>query len=144
MPERTVYRYFPTRQDLMAAVVAWVNERTGRPRGTTRDEAIELVRHLFPIFDEMAPVVREVLMAPEGLAARLDGNEDRQAAAIALVDHEAPSLDDATTRRIAAVVQLLTSAAAWQTLRDYWDMDGDEAAEAVAVTLTMLFAGGPK
>ena len=83
-------------------------------------------------------------MAPEGLAARLDGNEDRQAAAIALVDHEAPSLDDATTRRIAAVVQLLTSAAAWQTLRDYWDMDGDEAAEAVAVTLTMLFAGGPK
>ena len=32
VPERTVYRYFPTRQDLMTAVVAWVNERTGRPR----------------------------------------------------------------------------------------------------------------
>jgi AcrR family transcriptional regulator len=144
VPERTVYRYFPTRQDLMTAVVAWVNERTGRPRGTTRDEAIELVRQLFPIFDEMAPVVREVLMAPEGLAARLDGNDDRQAAAIALVNHEAPALDDATTRRVAAVVQLLTSAASWQTLRDYWDMDGDEAAEAVAVTLTMIFAGGSR
>ena len=33
VPERTVYRYFPTRQDLMTAVVAWVNERTGKPRG---------------------------------------------------------------------------------------------------------------
>ena len=83
VPERTVYRYFPTRQDLMTAVVAWVNERTGRPRGTTRDEAIELVRQLFPIFDEVAPVVREVLMAPEGLAARLDDNDERRAAAIA-------------------------------------------------------------
>ena len=39
---------------------------------------------------------------------------------------------------------MLTSAATWQTLRDYWDMDGDEAAETVAGALTMLFAGGPR
>ena len=108
VPERTVYRYFPTRRDLMTAVVAWVNERTGRPRGTTRDEAIELVRQLFPIFDEVAPVVREVLMAPEGLAARLDDNDERRAAARAVVDHEVPGLDDDTGRRLAAVVQVLT------------------------------------
>jgi AcrR family transcriptional regulator len=144
VPERTVYRYFRTRQDLMTAVVAWVNERTGRPRGTTRDEAIELVRQLFPIFDEVAPVVREVLMAPEGLAARLDDNDERRAAARAVVDREVPGLDDDTARRLAAVVQVLTSAATWQTLRDYWDMDGAEAAETVAVALTMLFAGGAR
>ena len=144
VPERTVYRYFPTRRDLMTAVVAWVNERTGRPRGTTRDEAIELVRQLFPIFDEVAPVVREVLMAPEGLAARLDDNDERRAAARAVVDHEVPGLDDDTGRRLAAVVQVLTSAATWQTLRDYWDMDGAEAAETVAVALKMLFAGGAR
>ena len=130
VPERTVYRYFPTRQDLMTAVVAG-QRRTGRPRGTTRDEAIELVRQLFPIFDELAPIVRE-LMAPEGLAARLDDNDERRAAARAVVDHEAPGLDDDTARRLAAVVQVLTSAATWQTLRDYWDMDGAEAAETVA------------
>ena len=141
VPERTVYRYFPTRQDLMTAVVAWVNERTGRPRGQTRDEAIELVRQLFPVFDDLAPVVREVLMAPEGLAARLEDNDERRAAAHAVVDHEAAGLDPATARRVAAAVQLLTSAAAWQTLRDYWDMDGAEAAETVAVALTMLLAG---
>jgi len=141
VPERTVYRYFPTRQDLMTAVVAWVNERTGKPRGTTRDEAIELVRQLFPSFDEVAPVVREVLMSPEGLAARLDDNDERRAAALAVVDDEAGGLDEATARRVAAVVQLLTSAAAWQALRDYWDMDGAESAETVAVGLTMLLAG---
>jgi AcrR family transcriptional regulator len=141
VPERTVYRYFPTRQDLMAAVVAWVNERTGTPRGTTRDEAIELVRQLFPTLDEMAPVVREVLTAPEGLAARLDDNDERRAAALAVVDHEAPGLDRATAERVAAVVQLLTSATAWQSLHDYWDLDGAEAAESVAVALTFLLAG---
>ena len=36
---------------------------------------------------------------------------------------------------------MLTSAAAWQTLRDYWDMDGAEAAETVAVALSMLLEG---
>jgi len=141
VPERTVYRYFPTRQDLMAAVVAWVNERTGRSRGTTRDEVVDLVRQLFPVFDEVAPVVREVLLAPEGLAARLDDNDGRRAAAQAVVEHEAAGLDQVTARRLAAVVQLLTSAAAWQSLRDYWDMDGAEAAETVAVAVTMLLAG---
>ena len=39
------------------------------------------------------------------------------------------------------MIQLLTSAAAWQTLRDFWEMDGNEAAEAVAVAIDLLLAG---
>jgi AcrR family transcriptional regulator len=139
--ERTVYRHFPTRQDLMAAVVEWVNQRAGTQRARTGEEAAEMVRNQFPTFDEVAPVVRVLLLAPEGLAARLHDNDERRAAALAVVDHDAPGLDATTHRRTAAAVQLLTSAAAWQTLRDYWDMDGAEAAETVAVALSMLLEG---
>jgi len=139
--ERTVYRHFPTRQDLMTAVVEWVNQRAGTQRATTGLGAAEVVRHQFTTFDEVAPVVRALLLAPEGLAARLHDNDDRRVAALAVVDHDAPGLDARTRRRVAAAVQMLTSAAAWQTLRDYWDMDGAEAAETVAVALSMLLEG---
>ena len=139
--ERTVYRHFPARQDLMTAVVEWVNQRAGTQRATTGEGAAEAVRHQFTTFDEVAPVVRALLLAPEGLAARLHDNDDRRAAALAVVDHDAPGLDATTRRRVAAAVQMLTSAAAWQTLRDYWDMDGAEAAETVAVALSMLLEG---
>ena len=100
-----------------------------------------MVRHQFTTFDEVAPVVRALLLAPEGLAARLHDNDGRRAAALAVVEHDAPGLDATTRRRAAAAVQMLTSAAAWQTLRDYWDMDGAEAAETVAVALSMLLEG---
>jgi AcrR family transcriptional regulator len=141
VPERTVYRHFPTRQDLLTAVVEWVNQRTGAQRATTGDEAAELVRRVFPTFDQMAPVIRELLTAAEGLPARLADNDERRRAALAVVRHDAEGLDPATARRVAAVIQLLTSAAAWQTLRDFWEMDGTEAAEAVAVAIDLLLAG---
>ena len=37
-------------------------------------------------------------------------------------------------------MQLLTTAAAWQTLRDYWDMDGAEAAD-VGTGVELLLEG---
>jgi hypothetical protein len=80
-------------------------------------------------------------MAPEGLLARLSDNERRQRAALQVVGHEAPGLDRTSARRLAAIVQLLTAAATWQTLRDYWDMDGAEAAETASFAIELLFEG---
>ena len=140
VPERTVYRHFPTREALLTAVFEWANRRIGFDgrRPSTGDDTVELVRRVFPSFDEIAPVIRELLIAPEGLPARLSDNAERQRAAAAVVRHEAPGLDDATTRRVAAAVQLLTTAAAWQTLRDYWDMDGGESAETAALAVELV------
>jgi len=42
---------------------------------------------------------------------------------------------------VAAIVQLLTAAATWQTLRDYWDMDGAEAAETSALAIALVLDG---
>jgi AcrR family transcriptional regulator len=138
--ERTVYRHFPTREALLTAVYEWANRQTGLEgrRPTTGEEAIALVRRSFPAFDELAPIVRSLLLAPEGLAARLSTNEQRRRAAVEVVRHEAPGLDERTTVRLAAVTQLLSSAAAWQALHDYWGFDGDEAAETSALAIELL------
>jgi AcrR family transcriptional regulator len=143
VPERTVYRHFPTREALLAAVFDWANRRIGfqGELPSDGDTAIELVRRVFPGFHEIAPVIRELLASPQGLLARLSDNDKRRRAAVAAIRHEAPGLDRTSTRRVAATVQLLTTAATWQTLRDYWDMDGNEAAETVALAIELILEG---
>lgn len=141
VPERTLYRYFPNREALLAAVYAWSNRRIGFHGGrrpSTVSEVADLVRRAFPVFDELAPVVHELLVAPEGRAARLADVEDRRAASLELVRSQAPSLDDTSTRRVAAVLQILGSAATWQALREHWDLDGAEAAEAAVLAIELL------
>jgi len=143
VPERTLYRHFPTREQLLAAVFAWANERIGFRGELPADGAsmAELVRRVFPGFDAIAPVIRELLIAPEGRLARLADKPARQRAALALVRGEVAGLDRASERRLAAVLQLLGAAPTWQTLRDYWDMDGVEAAEACALAVQLLLEG---
>lgn len=143
VPERTVYRHFPTREALLVAVFDWANRKLGftGDRPTDGVGVVALIRRAFPGFDQLAPVVRELLVAPEGLLARLSARDERRAAALAVARHEVPGLDPDSTRRVAAAVQLLTTAATWQTLRDYWEMDGEEAAETAALAVELILEG---
>ncbi len=143
VPERTLYRHFRTREELLAAVYAWANERVGFGGEAPRDgaETVALIRRVFPGFDRIAPVVRELLIAPEGRVARLAVKAQRQKAALATAQREAAGLDRASVRRLAATLQLLTAASTWQALRDYWDMDGEEAAETAALAVSLLLEG---
>ncbi|HEY8943962.1 MAG TPA: helix-turn-helix domain-containing protein [Polyangiaceae bacterium] len=141
--ERTLYRHFASRTELLTALFEWSNRRMGCPgeRPTDLAGATALVRAAFPGFDGLAPVVRELLTSPEGQAVRFADKSERQRSALELVRQEAPKLSRTDARRIAAVVQMLLTAVTWQALRDYWDMDGDEAAEAVTLALTLLLRG---
>ena len=130
VPERTVYRHFPNREALIGALFEHTNRRVGfdGELPTTAAAMTDMVRRVFPGFDAVAPVVAELLTSPEGRRARLAAVGDRRAAAVAVVATARPELDPATARSVAAVVQVLGTAAVWQALHDFWDMDGDEAA----------------
>jgi AcrR family transcriptional regulator len=143
VPERTVYRYFPARDDLMAALYHHVNARIGfdGELPTTAGAMTAMVAKAFPGFDTVAPVVDELLRTPEGRRARLGGLAARRRAAVAVVGEAQPDLEAAATRRLAAVIQVLGTAAVWQALRDFWDMDGAEAAAAVTTAIDRLLGG---
>lgn len=143
VPERTIYRHFTSRTELLTALFEWSNRQMGfsGERPTDLAGATRLVRTAFPGFDRLAPVVRELLATPEGQEVRLADKTERQRTALELVRHEAPKLSRTNTRRVAAVVQMFMTATTWQTLSDYWDIDGDEAAETVALALTLLIRG---
>ena len=100
VPERTVYRHFPSRDALLAGLYADTNARIGfagePPR--TAAEMTAMVQVVFPGFDTVAPVVAELLASPEGRRARLGALDERRAAALAVVTSARPDLDEDVAR----------------------------------------------
>jgi len=140
VPERTLYRHFPTREALLSGLFDWANQQVGFEGQRATDAAghAQQVRQSFPVFDAIAPVIRELLSAPEGRRARSAHDRERQRAALSLVQRESAGLAATSARRVAAVLQLLTSASTWQALRDHWNMDGAEAAETSVLAAELI------
>jgi AcrR family transcriptional regulator len=141
--ERTVYRHFPTREDLAAAFWDWQYSILG-PRDWTlgsEEQLVALIGRSFRAFDDHPELIKAMLHTRHGRAARLTENDRRQAMAQRCVDDAVPGLDADRRRQAAAATQLLFSAAAWEVLRDYWDMDGAQAAATASLALTAMFEG---
>jgi AcrR family transcriptional regulator len=140
VPERTVYRHFPNRDALMAALFHWTNERVGfaGDAPTTGAAMTTMVQRVFPGFDSVRPVIEELLRTPEGRRARLAALAERRAAAEAVVADRAPHIDLERRHQLAAVIQILGTATTWQALHDFWGLDGDAAAAAVTTAIDLL------
>ncbi len=141
--ERTVYRHFPTREELAAAFWDWQYSILGPRDWTIGTEAglLALIDRSFRAFDEHPELIRAMLHTRHGRAARLTENDERRAMAQRCVDDAVPGLDRRRRRQAAAAAQLLFSAAAWEVLRDYWDMDGEHAAATASLALTAMLEG---
>ena len=141
--ERTVYRHFPTRDALAAAFWDWQYSILGTRDWTVGTEAglVALIDRSFRAFDEHPELIKAMLHTRHGRAARLSENEQRRAMAERCVDDAVPGLHPESRRQAAAATQLLFSAAAWEVLRDYWDMDGEQAAATASLALTAMLDG---
>jgi AcrR family transcriptional regulator len=142
--ERTVYRHFPTKEDLYQAFWRRVHERRiGVVGDDTRDlESLgRTVSESFTGFAANAPLVRAMLHSAQGRAIRLGANEERRARFERVADRELPGRDRKERRRVAAAAQVLCSAMAWEYLQDYWQMSTEESIATVQQALAALFAG---
>jgi AcrR family transcriptional regulator len=142
--ERTVYRHFPSKDELYEAF--WwsvLDARLGRT-GYDAASADDLQRDVdatFHGFEQHANLVIEMLHSKHGLEIRLRTNDRRRAMFERVARAELPDADEQTIRRAAAAAQVLYSGSAWHDLRDYWDMDADESAAAISLAIEALFAG---
>jgi AcrR family transcriptional regulator len=142
--ERTVYRHFATREQLLEATWAAVNDRLGmREFPRTAAELVERPRQVFPAFDAQGEIVRAMLASPQGRELRLRVNKERQAAIRAAVRDAKPGLREPAFTRLCAAVQLLYSASGWATMTDYWDIDSDEAGRAASEAIALLLGVAP-
>jgi AcrR family transcriptional regulator len=138
---RTVFRHFTNKEGLLDAFWQWINERAGVQRmpASERDFS-DLPPVTFAGFDRLEGVIRASLSSAAGRELRL-----RQAPArrVAIEKATADALAGLPRRRalqIRAVVQLLYSAAAWQSMKDYWGLSGDEAGIASARAIEAILA----
>jgi len=134
--ERTVYRHFESKEDLLRALWTWVNERVefpGYPQST--QNLGEVIPRVYSGFDLQEGLIRAMLASSEGRAMRLQDLPERQRAYRQLVGSDATDGDlDAAL----AVLQLLYSAAAWQSMKDYWGLSGAQAGKASAWAIQVL------
>jgi AcrR family transcriptional regulator len=130
---RTVYRYFPTRVELLQSAAAWLAEFTegvhwDDPR-TVRDLA-GVLPQMGRLFDEHTNVFRA--LADDAL------QPPRSAAVAAAIAEVSGNLPEAEARRAEAVLAHIRSGRAWLVLHDHYGLGGDEIAAALDWAATTL------
>ena len=118
---RTVYRYFPTRVDLLQSAAAWLADFTDGARWDdprTVHDLAGAVPEMGRVFDEHTNVFRA--LAGDEL------QEQRRVAVAAAVAEVSRNLPAAEARRAEAVLGFLRSGRAWLALHDHYGLDGDE------------------
>lgn len=131
--EITVYRHFPNRDLLLAAMWTRLNAERGVRGGFPDriDEVEDRLTALFTSFDATPAHILATVTTPQGREMRASQDEARRTAWLSTLEIAFPDLPGADRARAAGVLQLLNSAYAWLSLREQWGMDGAEAATAV-------------
>ena len=131
--ERTVFRNYPTRVDLLLATAAWIDATVfAREESHSIFDIPLAIRDAMQRYDarpELAHVVAETAMrGVSGGAAPSLGRVHLER----LLDAEVPSLDPAQRRAVIVALSHLDSAATWVTFRREFGMDRRDIADAAA------------
>lgn len=130
--ERTIFRHYGTRTELLAAVVEWIDQTIfAQPDPESIFDVPLLIRDAMSSYHrrpELSHVVAETAMRDVGvLASRARGLRFDQ-----LLRHEIPDLADNKRRAIVAALSHLDSASTWVTLRRQFGMNDRDIADAAA------------
>ncbi len=144
--ERTVYRHFPTREVLFAALACEVAARIAAPEVPGSIEALPgYVHALFARFEAHAGLV-EAALHSDLFPSMRDGQAARRWKALRRLLREAfPTVPTATVDGAAANLRYLLSATTWRYYRQQFAFDAARTercvAEAVTIILTALRTG---
>ncbi|WP_344649332.1 helix-turn-helix domain-containing protein [Cryptosporangium japonicum] len=130
--QRTVFRNYPTRVDLLLATAAWIEATLFAREELDSIFDIPLaIRDAMQRYDarpELAHVVAETAMRGVSGAAPAPGRAQLER----LLDAEVPSLDAAQRRAVVAALAHLDSVGTWVTFRREFGMDRRDIADAAA------------
>ncbi|HEX2529616.1 MAG TPA: hypothetical protein VHL31_25415, partial [Geminicoccus sp.] len=95
----------------------------------------------FAGFDRFEALIRATLHTETGRGFRLQGAEERRRGIAAALAPLSRAMPDGDVEALAAGMQLLNSAAAWEFLRDYYGMDGRTAGAVASRIMQWLLQG---
>ena len=142
--ERTIYRHFPTREDLLDAV--WRRALHAVTGGQDRqletiDQILDLTRAAYRTFDANEGIVRALIAAPEGVDASRQPEEARLAMLRAAYAGMLAGVAEDEVNAVVMATHVLSGASAWSHLRDYCGLDGAEGGKAAALAIELIVAG---
>jgi TetR/AcrR family transcriptional regulator, cholesterol catabolism regulator len=136
---RTVYRYFPTRDELLAATGEWIADQFLEPHLPTRlAEIPENWADNAARFDEHEALFRAMALTAAGQSVRSGRRRQRLEKLQEALSEVTDGLPEAEARRAFAVFAYLNNMLAWVTMRDEAGLDGKEAGAAVVWAMNVL------
>jgi len=130
---RTIYRYYPTRDELLEAAGRWIGtEVLESPYPQTLDEVASVIADGCRRFDEHPGLVRALALSDLGRGVRAFRRRERLDAIERALRAEVGGLPEDELRRAQAVLAYLHNMLAYTTLREEGGLTGEEAGEAIA------------
>jgi len=138
---RTVYRYFPTRTDLLAAAADWIRDDLLQLPIEIGDEGItQSFRQAAGRLQARPQLARALLRTATGSALRRGYRTARVEAIRRALRREVPGLSKREMDGAAAILSYLCSSSAWITLQDEAGLDAERAQAAVEWAIETLLA----
>ena len=136
---RTVYRYYPTRDELLEAAGRWIGgELLQSPYPRDLDEVASVIADGCRRFDDHPGLVRSLALSELGRGVRATRRRERLAAIEEALRAEVGGLPEDELRRAQAILGYLHNMLAYTTLREEGGLTGEEAGEAVAWAIGTL------
>lgn len=137
--EPTLYRHFPTKRDLFAALAGHQFRTVAAGLGpASADDLAQAVRTVFQRSAEIENTVRWTLAAPDPERVPRPSAQARLAMLRTALGGVLDGLDDDTAQLLLRTVLLLTSPMAWLYWKDYLGLDPAAAADTAGWAIKTL------
>jgi AcrR family transcriptional regulator len=134
----TAYRHFPTRPELVDAVIAWADVRMQMPTAPLDvDGLIAALPSIHQTFLEHARFMTAYVRAPSS-ELRTAGRKNRARRVEAALRRSLPQLSGDELRAFAPLIQLFVSSATWDVWRTIWQLEGERAGRIAAWAVAAL------
>jgi AcrR family transcriptional regulator len=138
---RTIYRYYPTREELLEAAGRWIGEELLKhPYPRELDEVADLYQEGARDFDERPGLVRALALSQLGRHVRGYRRRERLEAIGRSLRAELTELSEPELQRAEAVLSYLHNMLAYTTLREENGLSGEEIGEAIGWAIRTLIA----
>ncbi|HXT17674.1 MAG TPA: helix-turn-helix domain-containing protein [Gemmatimonadaceae bacterium] len=138
---RTLYRYFPTRADLLAAAGEWIRGELLQLPVEVGDEGIAAsFREAAKRLEQRPRLARALLHTATGRAVRGEYRTARAEAIRRALRREVPGLGRSELDRAAGVLGYLCSSSAWIAVQDETGLSASSAQTAVVWAIESLLA----
>jgi len=140
--ERTIFRYFPTRDDFLDAVAVEVTRRLKTPDNpASLEELLDAPRALYARFEAQPRLIVTTLHTEISHRIRTGVAKGRWVAVRKLIDRLAPRKPERERKIAAANIRFFLAASTWQYYRFTFGLSAEETVECAETAIRQALDG---